>query len=438
MYATGIKTIESKHEDVQDSAKGLAFICVLFAVLIFGRAINNIFFYPFVFISFLVFLASSHQRCFLLLLFLLPSAIILKQDVNSMSFFTILFFITILKMVISYKVISKQFCFCLLALAGYCIIFSGFGQLTTIITMVAGMLMLYYLRWDYFDANVAVVTYSSGICLSSLLALFKSYLPIVNKFSSDITIKLGEGVYSTRFSGLQGNPNYYTLDIIVAISAIIVLMYKHKPQKIHTICIIALSVFGLMSVSKSFLLTWIFLIMFWFFISVRQGIGNVFKFAFIAAITAAVAYFFAYDYINTYLLRFTADSTGSLSSITTGRSYIWEAYMSDILNNSKILFFGNGLNTLGSIRRGVHNTYIECLFSFGVFGTIIFLVTLKLSMGRTINSKILWIPLVALFIRFMAIGILTYDSLWFYLAIILLLSKDNACANEQMIEGTVQ
>lgn len=415
--------------DVKQDPTSLIWNCVLLSVVILGRAVNNVFFYGFVLVSLLMFLFCDHRQCFLLLLYLLPSATILKMGVDSMTFFTILFLLTILKMVMYYGGIPWQLCIWVLILCIYYVLFSGFNQLTTIITMAAGLLMISFIRQDSIDANQAVVTYSLGICFASALALLKESLPIVNRFARNMAIKLGEGNYSTRFSGLHGNPNYYTLDIIIVISALIVLMYTRKPQKIHFFCIVTLSVFGLMSVSKSFLLTWMILIACWFGISMKQGAGNVIKFAFIGIMTAAVVYFFAYDFVNSYLLRFQNDSSGNLKSITTGRSDIWLAYIHEIAGNLKILLLGNGLNTVGKIRKGTHNTYLECLFSLGIVGTTLFLYTVKESMGKILTSKIMWIPLAALLFRMFAIGILTYDNLWFYLAVLEILSKE--CASQK-------
>lgn len=403
--------------------------CALLSALTVGRAVNDVFFYCFVLVSLLIFLFCNHRQCFLLLLYLLPSATILKMGIDSMTFFTILYFVTILKMILYYGGLPWQLSSWVLVLCIYCVVFSGFGQLTTIITMGAGILMLSFLQMDSIDANQAVVTYSLGICFASTLALFKDSLPIVNRFASNMAIKMGEGSYSTRFSGLQGNPNYYTLDIIIVIAALIVLMYSRKPQKIHLICLVALSVFGLMSVSKSYLLAWMLLIVCWLVLSMKQGAGNVFKFAFIGVITAAIAYYFAYDFINSYLFRFQSDSSKDLSGLTTGRWNIWQVYLEEIVGNLKIFFFGNGLNTVGRARYATHNTYLECLFSFGAVGTLLFVSTVKRGLGRIITKKVMWIPLAALLFRMLAIGILTYDNLWFYLALFILLSKE--CADHK-------
>ncbi|MGN0243012.1 MAG: hypothetical protein ACI4CT_02995 [Lachnospiraceae bacterium] len=416
--------INNFNEEHIYNPKYVGWMCVLFFALILGRAVYDKFLFVFVCISLYVFVMSSTRHCISLLFFLLPFSSILKLNVDSISFFTILFFIVVLRMVVENLEIDGNLMMCVWAFFLYNFIFFGFKEMTTILTMIAGMLMLYYIRNDGIDADSVVASFSLGICLSSTLALFKKSLPIINIFVTDAMLKLGENNYAKRFSGLQGNPNYYTLDIIIALSAIIILMYNSKPQKIHTVFMIVLSVFGLMSVSKSFLFVWVFLIVCWFVLSIKQGGGKVVKFVFIVLIGAVVVYCFAYDYINAYFLRFMKDSSGTMASITTGRSHIWTVYLETMFKDFKILFFGNGLNTLlESLGKGMHNTYLQCLYNLGFIGSMILLTSIKVSMGRIITKRVLWIPIILLMIRMFAINILTYDNLWFYLAILVLLSE---------------
>lgn len=403
----------------------LYWICVLFSALILGRSFHDAFFYIFAGVSFFVFVLSKVKYCIPLLFFLLPFATILKLNVDGMSFFTILFFVAILKTMLINRKVDARLLLCIIGCFFYNIFFSGFGQITTIVTMIFGMLMLYYVRNENIDAESVVVSFSLGICLSSVLALFRTSIPIVRTLVAYSMLKLGENDYTTRFSGLCGNPNYYTLDIIVALSAIVVLMHGKKPQKIHTFFMIALSTFGLMSVSKSFLVTWVILLVCWFVLSIRQGAGKFVKFVFILAIGAIVVYFFAFDYINSYIFRLEEDLWGTIESITTGRLHIWVAYIEALSDDFKIFFWGNGLNTmLEFLGKGTHNTYLEAVFSMGILGAILFFISLKASMGKLSLRGVLWIPVILLMIRMFAIGILTYDNLWFYFAVIVCLSLD--------------
>lgn len=405
-----------------DNRKYIVLMCFLLVILILGRATNNAFFYIFVGVSLMIFTLSSVMDCFLLLLFLLPFAPILKVNPGQMSFFTILFFIVVLRMVIAKKSFHTNVVLLLILFTIYCIAFSGLSKIATIITIIAGMIMLYYLRTTQVNVTSVIIAFSSGIIGASVLVLVKDLFPIMNTFIVDAVIKFDSGSYTNRFAAFQGNPNYYTLDISIILSAIIAVMYYKHARYLYMYLII-LSIFGLMSVSKSFLLSLILLMFLWFILSLRQGIKKVTKLLIILVVSGVLVYLCAYDYINAYLFRFAKDNQASLSGITTGRADIWELYIGEIFNNVKIFLFGNGLNTVIEGGRAAHNTYLESLFSLGILGTGLFLSCLRACMGKIIIKPVMWIPIVILLFRMMAIGNLTYDNLWFELAIIVSLGK---------------
>ncbi len=408
----------------KDSMKYVLSMCLVLAILIFARAASNIMFYAFALVSLAIFVFSSVSHCFSILLFLLPFATILKTGVNDMSFFTILFFLVVLKMIFEKKKLRITLLLSLMAFAMYCFAFSGLGMLTTVINMVAGMVMVYCLKTTSVDAEISVTAFSLGVIGSSVLALMKDVFPIVNVFVTDAMFRLEGDDYALRFVGLMGNPNYFTLDIIMILSAIIVMMYHKSSSPFYTVFFVALSIFGIMSVSKSFLLSWALLLIMWLFLAIKQGAGNFVKFLIIVFIGGGIVYFFAYDAINAYLFRFAEDSGGSLGDVTTGRTDIWKVYLDAIFNDVKILIFGNGLKTLADGAKGTHNTYLESLFELGLLGTGVFLTCVKTCMGKIVSKPIMWVPVITLLFRLLSIGILSHDNLWFYFGLLVVLSNE--------------
>ena len=409
----------------------LIWVCCLFALLIIGRALSNLFFLLLAPIFLSVFLFCKIQVCIPALFFLLPSASILKYDVEDISLFTILFFLVVLKTFINVKEFDVKFIVCLLAFFGYNLIFSSFSQIFSIITISSGILMLYLLKNISIDYKYTIISYAIGICFASCLALLKSFLPVIQHFINDVAIKLGEGSYANRFSGLQGNPNYFTLDVIIVLSSLVVAYYL-KPEKIYLFLFVLLSIFGIMSISKSFFISWVILIFIWFIISIKDNIINLFKFVGLFLIAFLLIYCVAYEYINAYVLRFAEDIGGSLASITTGRTEIWEKYIDKIFSDPVIFLFGAGVNSkVGDL--GTHNTYLDCFYSFGVIGTILFILLLKKSFIDVIELKMIWVPISILLIRMIAIGILSYDNLWFYLILLLTIGKSCNIAKETQL-----
>lgn len=418
----------------RDKQMTIAFICILSALLL-GRAVSNLFFYIFAAISLVIFSAAPVKICIPILYYLLPFAPMLKMNTGSMSFFSVLFFLVALKTLYHHQHIEKDFLAPLIMLIVYCFIFSGIDQLTTIITIGGGLIMLYGLRDMDVNTEHTVISYLLGICLSSLLVVFKSSFPIVKMFANDVMTKLGEGNYASRFCGLQGNPNYYTLDIIIVLAAIVEMMLMKKASLSRAVCFAALTVFGMMSVSKSFILAWGVLVVFWFFSSARRGVKNTIKFIFVAAIAVAVVLYFARDSVDAYIQRFKSDNTdtATAASITTGRTDIWLQYSKEILGNYKILIFGNGLNTMITTEKGAHNTYIESIFTLGIIGTALYFTAIKKAMGKVITNRLMLIPIGMLLFRMLAIGMVVYDNLWFFLGLILLLAKE--CRSQASFSG---
>ncbi|MBE7047858.1 MAG: hypothetical protein E7393_00590 [Ruminococcaceae bacterium] len=311
-----------------------------------------------------------------------------------------------------------------MAFAVYAVVFSGIGRVTTIVSMVAGLLMLYCLRTETINVNISIMSFALGIVFASILALMKDSLPYISMFVNDVLYRFAEDGYSSRFAGLQGNPNYYTMDIIVVLAVLITIMTYRETRRTHILCVVVLSIFGLMSISKSFLISLVLLLVFWLFLSIRQGGTKLTNFILVACIGSALVYFYAYDSINLYMQRFAVDSGSSLSDMTTGRTDIWKDYMNTIWHDPKILLFGNGLKSLIYTGRGAHNTYIEAFFSLGIVGVSLFCIILRKCTGKILVKPIMWIPVSMLLFRMFGITILTYDNLWFYLAIFVLLAKD--------------
>ena len=178
-------------------------MCVIFSALLFGRAASNVLLYVFASVSLLVFLFSSVSHCFSFLLFLLPLAPILKADANGMSYFTVLFFVFVLRMVVSKRTLDKNvFIFLYLFLLCYAFCISGLGQATTIITMILGMLMLYYLRMAEIDIDLAIRSVSLWELYYHLfLRSLKDVFPIVNTFVASSSLRLDSEHYASPFFG---------------------------------------------------------------------------------------------------------------------------------------------------------------------------------------------------------------------------------------------
>ena len=186
-----------------------------------------------------------------------------------------------------------------------------------------------------------------------------------------------------RFTGLLRDPNYYSIDalfLIFSASTYATLCNKNK-----FLYIIPLVFMGLCSVSKTFIL----LLFLGIFISIVLNIKKInFKNLILGFIIILIVIMLAYKYglidliMDKYLYR------SETTSLLTGRDKLWIFYISSLLKNPLILLFGKSLTYYSKILNpGIidsfftnfvaHNTYLDFILSWGIIGTILYLIFLS-------------------------------------------------------------
>ncbi len=404
--------------------------------LILLRAVRTVFVYPLLLVLLAVFVFAPLKVCLPTLCFLMPFANIIKLQPGQISLFTVMFLIYVIRTLFKKNSLRRIFLISLLFFAAYSFVFSGIEKIITIATMVCGFAMLHdACRSDEYDYKEVLYAFCAGIIISAVLGLMKDYFPIIASFVKEATQKVGQGEYVERFSGLCGNPNYYTMDISVALSCLTVMISKSKPQKLQVLLFAILSVLGILSVSKSFLLVWIVLLLLLMFYGFRNGGTAFLKLASMFVLTGIFIYFFAKESVDTYIFRLTQDSGGSLSGLTTGRTDIWMNYLKEIIKSEKVLLFGNGLGNM--LHHAPHNTYLEGLYYVGVVGMVFYGFVLKMSipLKEFPRKFVFYLPVIVLLIRFMGIGVFINDCLWYYLVVIILSLKYEARTEKHSVQG---
>lgn len=211
--------------------------------------------------------------------------------------------------------------------------------------------------------------YIFGVFVSSLFAYYgseviPSFFLYVKKIGVDTNI-------TYRFSGTNGDPNYYSMDLILAFSCAI---FYHKKHRIMFWVVLAMTLyFGVRTFSKSFFIYFIIAILCAFVVFVKQ---RTYFSALLIILFSIVFLIIILNGSNTYLTTIINRFAGSsdLSSITTGRTDLWESYLRDIVSSPKYFIFGHGLGADLLNGAGVHNFYIELFYYFGFIGTMLYLV----------------------------------------------------------------
>lgn len=419
----------------------LPILCIIEAILFITRAWNSNVIYIISAIGLMAVLFLNLEDSYAFLLFMLPCAPILKISPEQISYFTLMFLLYNIKYMLLYVLRNKSkiiMLIPLLLLFVYNLLFSGFSRIITNITMVVGLIMLMSINCNgNYKFKTALYCFCCGILLASIIALFKEKSAIISDFINEATIKLAEDEYIYRFAGLQGNPNYYTLDITIAVSALVVVMSVNKFNTIGVLLALSLIIFGLMSASKSFLISLIVLVVLVLLKAIfNRDIATSIKIISVFLILILGVYIFDKEAINTYMIRFNTDKGADLSEISTGRSDIWLNYIKAIFKDPYLLLFGNGLGTTLNNGKGAHNTYIETIFLMGIIGTAIICCSMKyiydkhIYMSEKNHSYMIHIPVLLYLIRLFAIGSLTYDNTWYYISLLFLMHIDRSWEKE--------
>lgn len=217
---------------------------------------------------------------------------------------------------------------------------------------------------------------SLGIIASSVLALMRGFFPrLARMYEGQTRIKLGQGTYYYRFSGIEGNPNMYTVLLSIAIAVYLVYLIEGRIKKSDILCVATLLIFGAMTVSMSFILSVILIFALAFPMLSKRNPKMMLGTLVLGSISMVLAFvlFGDSDAFQTILFRFQSSTSSSadLSSVTTGRSDIWNLYFQFFFQHPIKTLFGYGLNAKLPFKPA-HNLYIETIYYLGIFGSILY------------------------------------------------------------------
>jgi len=283
--------------------------------------------------------------------------------------------------------------------------------------------------------KIAVIAFC-GIVISSIIgAVFVDNKVLSEYISSEDTFYFGEEIIS-RFCGLSSDPNYFSSLVIFALSLQFYCLAKYNKIRFLMFAII-LSFLGILSYSKMFLLV---SIMLWIIglISVakvkydnkkNRNRKRFIVFVSVICMFAVGFYLIESGAIEMLLSRFNGDK---VSSITTGRSEIWEDYLNTIIGSGQILLVGANSNSAIVGIHVTHNTFIQVLWKLGLIGFFLVLgwfIYMQRKAKQTVSfaKSSFWQTLVV-FLGFIlplfALDKFFFDELYWYFIVYLLCRMD--------------
>ena len=390
-------------------------------------------------------LLNDRVENYYILYFFIPNIRIADSLGNSF-FINLVFFLIGILLLIEKRVIIKEGMYftCLIAVLSLIHLFENTYSFSTIIpfiNLVFNVLVFCLLlsnKTIELKTELAVQYLSLGIIYSLISYLFINPSMLEQLFVSNY-----------RLAGFGDDPNYLSIYILISISFSLLFCRSSNKVFLLSLNIVLLFVLGLLTSSKMFILC-LFLIVFAFLASTIIYINKKASNALVIILCIiAVVVLFLFDkvviLINKVVGRFGESifdsSSFSLDTFSTGRIDIINHYLSEANSNLFSILFGRGINYnlfyssyLGDYR-AVHNTYLDVYLSWGIVGTVLFIIFLSLLLKKTCNFKKAtdfydYVPLVILLLSLFSLSCLTADMFWYVLLLVLNPFKNRISINK--------
>ncbi len=240
------------------------------------------------------------------------------------------------------------------------------------------LLLIYFISLlfnDLIDASYRklVFSHASGLALSVLITLPEA----ISYFGIS---------YRDRYTACYNDPNAFSLAVCFSIANLLTLHLTTR-KSIYFASSLIFSLIGFLSLSKTYLLVLLFLFLIYFLFVIfyrRIGFAKIFSIVGIIIIFFFIFQATIINYYQLYINRFEYSS-----NFSSGRFDLWISYWSVITSNVKIFLFGLGK---GAYQENynlnvAHNSYLQLLISWGIFGVLLILLIISWSYTSLNNSK---------------------------------------------------
>ena len=274
----------------------------------------------------------------------------------------------------------------------------------------------------------ATMFFAGGIFSAAILARLVAHYPNISRYiivESYLTV--------TRLSGFYGDPNFYSAHVTACLAGVLVLLSR-ETEKRHQILLAVVSVAllycGLLSASKTFVLTVACLFLFWLPILLERGNYGSARTRLLFGVLCAVAFVLVSPAFRQVLqiigARFTEGE--GLAGLTTNRTTLWLQYLTAFVHDIPLTLFGAGYTSVNLFRKASHNTLIQAVYQFGILGIPLLLVWMWNMLADMFPEsdkplagwKYTVLLCVGSFLPWMALDILQYDE-FFLLPVYVLL-----------------
>ncbi|UPM54750.1 hypothetical protein [Gottfriedia acidiceleris] len=390
-----------------------------------------------------------HKKYFLpIMLFYLPWSPVLKTNPGTLTLFTLVVPCVFLLMILNgstKSISSKVHIFLPLFFIAYTLVVKMLKGLSIDMSYLFFIMMLFFIpiyvnRYrKEMDFETCVLYLTAGVLSACIAAKILMNFPHMLEY---IDVYEWKNIGLTRLSGFYGDANFYSANILVAIGSLQIVMYKTRNKTLiafQIFSIMALLYYGMLSVSKMFIICIALIAVLWMFClllgkrNFSYKIGMVLTIFLVVGIAVASNLFS--EQFGLYLLRF--GMVTDTQSLTTGRSGLFDMYINYLFSSNLRLFFGVGLSSLEFVNeRASHNTLIQSIYQVGAIGSVFLIVwwgmvysslSNKVKLG-TFEKYYFLILIIAYFFSWFSLDMLFFDE-FFYITLLSILAKNYLATN---------
>lgn len=414
-------------------------ILVIFAGLITAGLYNKGIMLATVVLLAIYLIVQPSEEAIITMLFIMSFENVFKISYETSSMFTYLQIIPLIKMFCVERTINvtKRIFAALVTFGLYSIFFLYTGRVSTLRLFLGIALLVGVLRGETFfriNCKKMFIIYSLGIIVSSICALANS--EIVRAYVSDLIVRVDTGTVIKRFSGLYQNANYFSMEVSIALAGNLALFLDNEESKKEFFPIgIILLLLGIMSQSKTFIITASIMAIFMVVYKVKDALIDVVITGAIIGILCIIFRSQIKDLIDVYFSRLVVfqNSSTSVSEMTTGRSDIWSVYLGVLANNPRVFILGNGIETEVN-GLPAHNYFLEAIYCFGIVGCALYYNLLVSIRRKSVIKRHVFIFFVVLIIRAFAANIVFYNNVYYYfIMLFIIIGKEMPIKKNVMI-----
>lgn len=255
---------------------------------------------------------------------------------------------------------------------------AGYLSLSGVVNLTLCYFTIYQLisgrsRRLYLDLSLA---YALGVFFSAVLFWCGPVFPRLGVIVDSMieTTNIYGAQKLTRLSGMTYDPNMFAHYILVGISAMmcVINVMDVRGKGIYYVMLAVLSLLGLLTLSKTFMLIFVLLAFLWVISFLHNCKISAWKkagFVLMLLLAAAVMMPLMSTYVHAILERF-RDGRAS-GDLTTGRSRIWGQYLEILGSHLGLLLFGTS-PFAPMPGHSPHNFIIYMVYCFGLIGSFLF------------------------------------------------------------------